>query len=439
MIILPNRLELRDYQRPAWRYLTSGGKRAVMVWPRRHGKDLICANYAATAALLEPGNYWHMFPLSIQGRTALWNKVDDGQRTIDRIFPPGIRAGQSDVNMTIRLINGSTWQILGSDNYTNYIGANPRLIVFSEWSLTNPQAWEYLRPILRENGGVAIFVFTPRGMNHGRDVFDIASSRKDWFCELLTVVDTGNQWMAKEERRDGMPEELVQQEYYCSWSSLNVGSIYGRQMEEVERDGRITAVPYDRHALVDVYFDLGWTDATAAWLVQRVGYEVHAIDYIEDSFKTVSEYTDELRDRGYRYGTIHLPHDARQHHLSAGGTTIEDQFIQNGFPNVEIVGSKPITDRGFTRDRIDAVRRLLPRVWFDRDKCSRGVKALQSYRRVWDDNRKSFADSPDHDWSSHGCDAFGLMAVQEERTRISGGGRKWPKLVYPSDHIGNIV
>lgn len=439
MITLPNQLDLRDYQQGLWRYLVSGGTRAVTVWPRRHGKDLICANYASVASLLQPGNYWHMFPKAIQGRAALWNKVDNGVNTLDRIFPKQIRTGQSDVNMTIRLVGGSTWQVLGSDNYTNYIGANPRMIVFSEWPLTNPQAWEYLRPILRENGGVAIFAFTPRGMNHGWDIAQIAKTRDDWFFEHLTVIDTGAQWMATEERRDGMPEEMVQQEYYCSFASLNVGAIYGQQMEEVEREGRICSVPVDKHALVDVYFDLGWTDATAAWFVQRIGYEVHAIDYMEDSFRTISEYTDDMRAKGYRYGTVHLPHDARQHHLSAGGATIEEQFIQNGFPNVEIVGSKPISDRGFTRDRIDSVRRLLPRLWFDREKCYKGIKSLQSYHRIWDDNRKTFSDAPDHDFSSHGCDAFGLMAVQEERNRISGSGRKWPKLIYPDNHIGNIA
>lgn len=443
---LPNEFDIRPYQEPLWEYMTNGGKRAVCVWHRRAGKDLTAAHFTAYEAARNPGNYWHMFPMSIQGRTALWNKVDKGKRVIDTIFPPSYVERRSDVNMTLKLTSGSTWQILGSDNYENSIGANPRGIVFSEYSLTDPNAWEYMRPILRENGGWAIFIFTPRWINHGYDLLQQAKGLDDWFWQICSVRDTDMEHLAKAELRDGMPEELVAQEYYCSFTSMNMGTIYARQMEDAEREERLTKVPHDAAGLVDTYWDLGYKDATAIWFVQRVGYEIHLIDYIEDSFRTVAEYADLLRGdttdsafrKKYRYGVCYLPHDARQRTLAAGGVSIEEQMRTLGF-ETEVVGSAPLTEAGFVRDRIDATRRILPRCWFDRERTARGIKALQSYCRKWDSDRKVFSDRPEHGWESHGSDAFGVMAIANERERQASRNQARRPLVYPADHVSNVV
>lgn len=120
-IILPNCWQPRGYQLRLWRYLEAGGKRAVAVWHRRAGKDEICLHWAACAAMQRVGNYWHMLPEASQARKAIWDAVNPhtGRRRIDEAFPPSIRAGQRDDDMRIRLINGSTWQIVGSDNFNN--------------------------------------------------------------------------------------------------------------------------------------------------------------------------------------------------------------------------------------------------------------------------------------------------------------------------------
>jgi hypothetical protein len=92
--------------------------------------------------------------------------------------------------MMIKFKNGSTWQVIGSDNYNSLVGSPPAGVVFSEWALANPAAWGYLRPILAENGGWALFIYTPRGKNHGWSTFKSAQSEKDWFCEKLPVSQT---------------------------------------------------------------------------------------------------------------------------------------------------------------------------------------------------------------------------------------------------------
>jgi phage terminase large subunit len=118
-ITLPNQWQPRDYQRRIWRYLEAGGKRAVAVWHRRAGKDEVCLHWAACAAMQRVGNYWHMLPEASQARKAIWDAINPhtGKRRIDEAFPPSIRAGQRDDDMRIKLVNGSVWQVVGSDNF----------------------------------------------------------------------------------------------------------------------------------------------------------------------------------------------------------------------------------------------------------------------------------------------------------------------------------
>jgi len=123
--------------------------------------------------------------------------------------------------MKIRLKCGSLIQIIGTDNIDAIMGTNPVGCVFSEYSLQNPAAWDLIRPILTENGGWALFNYTPRGRNHGFILYEMAKNNKDWFCELLTVdnTDVVNPEMIQAEREAGMSEEMIKQEFYCSFEA----------------------------------------------------------------------------------------------------------------------------------------------------------------------------------------------------------------------------
>ena len=112
---------------------------------------------------LRTGVYWHMLPTATQARKAVWDAVDgEGRRVLDQVFPRPLRAATSATEMKIALKCGSLWQLVGSDNFNALVGANPVGVVFSEYSLADPAAWDYVRPILAENGGWAVFIFTPR-------------------------------------------------------------------------------------------------------------------------------------------------------------------------------------------------------------------------------------------------------------------------------------
>ena len=215
-ILIPNGWNPRDYQRPLWKALNSGVKRAVAIWHRRAGKDSLSLNWTVKAMLQRVGVYWHMLPLNTQARKVVWDAIDkQGRRVIDQVFPLPLRKSVSSAEMKIELWNGSIWQCVGSDNYNTLVGANPVGVVFSEYSLADPEAWDYLRPILAENGGWALFIYTPRGKNHGYRLYNTALSA-GWFVQKLTVEDTGAIPLAavEEERRAGMSESKIQQEFY---------------------------------------------------------------------------------------------------------------------------------------------------------------------------------------------------------------------------------
>src|ERR1700721_1323651 len=118
-IRIPNNWAPRDYQMNVWRYLERGGKRAIGVCHRRAGKDDVCLHWAAAAMIDKPATYWHMLPAYSQGRKAIWSAVNPhtGKRRIDEAFPHELRANTNESEMFVRLKNGSTWQVVGSDRY----------------------------------------------------------------------------------------------------------------------------------------------------------------------------------------------------------------------------------------------------------------------------------------------------------------------------------
>ena len=251
---LPNEWVARDYQAPLFQYLFDGGlerKRAAVVWRRRCGKDSCCLQLSAVASQMRVGTIWHMLPTLKQGRRVVWDGIDsDGRRMIDQAFPKEMRQLDNPINnsdMQIRMRNGSIYQVVGSDNYDSLVGTNPVGVIFSEFAVADPKAWDYIRPILAENGGWALFIYTPRGKNHGKKLFDMAQGNPRWFDSLLTIEDTfrpdGTHVMSPEiiaeERAEGMAEEKILQEYFCSFDAGMEGAFYTAELNIADQEGRI--------------------------------------------------------------------------------------------------------------------------------------------------------------------------------------------------------
>jgi hypothetical protein len=416
-IRLPNSWVPRPYQRALWGYLENGGLRADVAAHRRWGKDDVALNWAAVAAHKRVGTYWHLLPEASQARKAIWDAINPhtGKRRIDEAFPPELRATTREVDMLIRFKNGSTWQVVGSDNYNSLVGSPPIGVVFSEWSLARPDAWTYIRPILAENGGWAIFIWTPRGRNHATMAWEARRLDANWFAKKYPATETdvfGPDQLARERAEliaeSGSEEEgraKYEQEYEVNFDAASPGAYYANLLNDAEYEQRITRVPYDPAIRVQTAWDLGIDDYTAIWFFQEVGREVRAIDYFETSGEGLQSIAQQaIASKPYVYGAHHLPHDVMVRELGAAGRSRFETLASLGVTPIEVgVAQDP-------EERINASRLMIPLTWFDAEKCALGLNRLRAYRKKW--NRTSSAyTGPLHDTASHGADAFGEFAV----------------------------
>ena len=235
-ITIPYNFTPRLYQEPFLRAMDSGKyKRAVEVWHRRAGKDKVFINFVSKKMWERVGIYYYFFPTYRQGRLILWDGIDrDGFKYMDH-FPESLREKTRNDEMKIIMQNGSIFQIVGTDNIDSVMGTNPVGCVFSEYSIQNPIAWDYIRPILSENDGWAVFNFTPRGRNHAYILAQMAKQNPAWWFEQLTVDDTkrpdGSHVISPEiiqaERDAGMSESMIQQEFYCSFDAMLEDCFFG--------------------------------------------------------------------------------------------------------------------------------------------------------------------------------------------------------------------
>ena len=245
IINIPNGWAPRFYQLPSMAALDAGKKRIISCWHRRAGKDSAALNHTAKAAMQRVGVYWHMLPTQKQAREVVWTNVDkQGRRMIDQAFPKELRKRTIDDEMMIEFKNGSFWKLRGADNFDSNVGANPAGIVFSEFSITDPRSWDYMEPILIENGGGAWFIFTPRGKNnHAFDLFEYAKKDDEWHWDLCPVNKTKvmTEQAIQKLRERGVPEERIQQEYYCSFDQSNLGAVFGKEIEALTKQGKFTS------------------------------------------------------------------------------------------------------------------------------------------------------------------------------------------------------
>lgn len=449
-IELPYRYEPRGYQLPVWRHMERPveGLRAAAEWHRRAGKDLFGINLTAVKSQERVGTYWHVLPTYKQGRNIVWNGfTKEGRQFLDYI-PDEIVANKNTTEMRYTFKNKSIYQVVGTDNINSLVGTNPVGVIMSEYSLHDPAAWDYLRPILAENGGWALFIYTLRGKNHGYKLGQLAKGlmqqgNDKWFYEKLVAGDKGTKRedgtpvisdaMIQAERESGMPEELILQEFYCSADAPLVGAYYSTQMRWLENqlskilvdaqgnpvsDRFGTHITWEPRLPVDTWWDLGYDDSTTIWFVQHHAGEIRLIDYYENSGESLAHYVKYIKSLPYTYNRHLAPHDISVHEYSTGITRI--QAAAN-------LGLKfyPVP-KHMVEDGIEQVRAILPRCWFNSEKCERGIAALREYCKEWNEDLKVFRSNPLHNWASHGADAFrtGAWGHKERRKNRANKNRQ---------------
>jgi len=354
-------------------------------------------------AFQEKGLYFYFLPEYTQARKILWDGINNSGFKFLDYCPDVLCKSKNSVEMKVELTNGSIIQLIGTDRYDAIRGTNPRGCVFSEYAFQNPMAWEVVKPILRVNDGWAVFNSTPNGKNHFYDLWEMAKDNEEWFCEKLTIKDTlvlSEDDMASE-RKEGMTEEMIQQEYYCSFDIGALGAYYSVQIQAL--GDRVCAIPIEKARNVDLYLDLGKNDSTTIGFVQVVGKEYRIVDYYENTGEDIEHYAKILQDKGYKYGTMYLPHDAFAKRLESK-KTIAEQFESYGFK------IKRVLDMSINSG-IQLVRKIFPQLWFDKENCKQLLRALENYHHEWDSVKKVFKDNPLHDWSSHSADMIRYMAI----------------------------
>ena len=415
-LTIPNGFVPRPYQARAMLALDAGIKRGVYVWARRSGKDITFMHQIAKMAHQRIGTYFHMLPLFSQAKRNVWEAIDDQERRIiDHVFPKQIRRATNETDLAIKLKCGSVYQLIGADSYDSIVGANPIGLVMSEYALIDPRAWMFFRPILKQNGGWAAFIGTPRGYNHFHEQLQFAKSEEDWDWSVIDAIEAG--YMTREdieeEIRTGMPEELARQEYLVDFSAANVGAILGNRIEVAEREGRISeAVQHDENGSgVIVSSDIGYRDTAAWWFWQAIPGGFQLLAYDEDSGLDAEDWVKRLKSQPLPIAKVLLPHDAKAKTMTSKHSVLE-QFLQAGFKCAIVPKSRIV-------DRINAARSIMQRCRFARGACAKGLQMLRDWAFKYDESRKTFSREPDHNYASHGGDAFsyGCQSLDEfERT-----------------------
>lgn len=399
-IQIPYKYSPRDYQIPIFAALDNDYRRACLVWHRRAGKDLTLWNLTIKKALERKGTYFYSLPTYNQAKKVIWSGMsNEGVRFLDHI-PNEITRSLNNTEMRVTLGNGSIIQLVGTDNIDSIVGTNPVGVVFSEYSLQNPKAWELIRPILALNEGWAVFNYTPRGRNHGWRLFTMAEKNPDWFVQKLSVEDTNllDDEAIQRERDEGMPEELIQSEYFCSWDAALPGAYYRDQLDKARAMNRIKPVPHRAGFPVYTGWDIGIGDSTAIWFMQVVDQEIHVIDYEQHAGEALPFYVNLIKEKGYTYGEHFAPHDIAARDFTSGKTRIEMARDLGLF--FTVVRKAPVDDG------INCVRAMFNRLVFDEEQCGHGIDCLAAYRKDFDEKNQTWKPKPVHDWSSHAADAM---------------------------------
>lgn len=374
----------------------------VMICHRRFGKTVLaiarlCRN-ALRGGRMYRGAY--IAPTYRQAKDIAW----DYAKLMAMAQDPDVKF--NEVELRLDFSSGARIRLYGAQYPDRLRGLNICDVVFDEVAQMPYVVWsEIVLPMLIANQGSALFIGTPKGKNALWKVWENARERPtEWVALMFRASETGilSPGDLAIARRESSESEY-EQEYECSFMAALEGAYYGKIFEKLEREGKIREVEHDPAQPVITAWDLGFSDSTAIWFAQAAGPEIHIIDFLQASGVGLDYYARELAARPYVYGEHFLPHDAAASELGTGTTRIE---------TLRRLGVKGrVLPMARVEDGINAVRLLLPRCWFDYEKCGKGVEALKLYQREWDPRTQDWRPRPLHDWTSHAADAFRYLAA----------------------------
>jgi hypothetical protein len=376
---------------------------ACLVAHRRAGKTVAAVNDMIRAAITyqgERGLFAYIAPYRSQAKAVAWQYFKE--------FAQPILTSINEQELTLTLVNGSQIRLYGADNADAMRGLGFSGVYMDEYGDFKPSVFgNVIRPALSDKQGWGVFGGTPKGKNQFWEIYEIATRIPDEWFLLRLPASTSGILPATElaAAKAQLAEDQYLQEYECSFQAAILGAFWGREMREAEDQGRITNVPYDPNLPTFTGWDLGYRDDTAIWFYQVARGEIRVIDFYAVSGADIHDIASAVLQKPYTYAKHYLPHDARAKSLQTGRSVIEQLAS-----HLDIAKLAVVPDIG-VQSGIQAARLMLPRVWFDAERCRDGIEALRQYQREYDEDKKAFRQSPKHDWTSHPADAFRMVAV----------------------------
>lgn len=276
-----------------------------------------------------------------------------------------------------------------------------------------------LRPTIRDDGSELWFSWNPRRKTDPVD----AMLRGDAVPTGATVIRANwsdNPWFPKvleQERLDCLNDQADQYDHIWEggYATVTTGAYYAKQLSQARSEGRIGKVAPDPNMTLRAFWDIGGTgqkaDACSIWIAQFVGREIRWLDYYEAQGQPLATHIAWMRSRGYADALCVLPHDGVQNDRVYDVSY--ESALQAADFETEIIKNQ---GKGAAIQRVEAARRLFPAMWFNEATCGPGIDAIGAYHAKIDEQRGADL-GPEHDWSSHGADAFGLACVAYEQPK----------------------
>jgi phage terminase large subunit len=274
-----------------------------------------------------------------------------------------------------------------------------------------------LRPTIRASESELWFSWNPR---RPTDPVDFMFRGVETPTDAITVESNwrDNPWFTKELELERLDTQRMDPDQYGHiWDGEYVkvvaGSYFAAELTKAREENRIGKVAIDPLMTLRAFCDIGGTgakaDAFTMWIGQFIGKEIRMIDYYESVGQPLATHLAWMRDKGYEKAQIWLPHDGDTND-KVYDVSYASALKQAGY-TVTVI---PNQGKGAAMARIESARRTFPNVWFNKSTCDPGLDALGWYHERKDENR-GIGLGPEHDWASHGADAYGLMSIVYEQ------------------------
>lgn len=442
---IPYHYEPRDYQIPIMKAISDDKIRYIIqVWSRRNGKDMTGINAVISQMVREPMGVSYVFPQLNQGRTALWENIEnDGFRTIDH-FPKELVKRMDNGAMSVELINGSIFRILGTNNdddVEKLRGANSKIYVFSEFADIHPRALDIISPIITANGGKAVLNGTPKldGRNGAafKKMFDSMKDKPNAlvsFRDAVGIIPAEDLELERQRSIDKYGNDFFfRQEYLCDWGQVSSGSYYGDKLSMIEKDNHMGAFAYNPNYPVYTAWDLGIADDTAIWFFQIIGKKLYVIDYMYNNDVGINSYIQYVNNQPYKYAEHFFPHDAADRDKYDGESMIQQIREKGGLINSTVL--RKLSRESGIKNAVES----LNDVYFDtaNQRVKNAIETLKLYKRQYNELTGEYLGAK-HDSSSHAADSFRYM-IQGFRI-ICGDPDVIKKVEKPTEQIlGEII